>query len=489
MGKKLLLTFALIGIIAFNMNAQTPSIPNGNFETWTSITSEIPQNYLWSSNTWMYSNNLPFNVTKSTDAYHGNYSVQMITEIANGDTLPGIFLNVDPQNGNPATWKGGFAYNQKATGMSGYYKSSIASPDTGFVMVLFYKAGAMIGQYGFYLYGTHNTYTPFSFTFLPALPQKPDTVIFGAGSSNFGNNGNNSNVRNGSMLRLDSLSFTGVASQPTLFNGDFETWKSTTINKPNNWFVESHNNNITGGVYKTTDAKKGNHAIELITYLGERDNHPAASGGQISTGWYPDNCNGCNEQGGFPFSNQIDTLAFWYKYAPMGGATAGINLNFKNNGNHIGNAGTNLPASANYQYIEIPFNIGALPDSVILDILSSQWQDSLLSHIGSDLKIDEIHFKSQPLSTGIFNYHNQESVSIFPNPANEKLTITLIENIGKQIDLAIINNLGQQVLAQTISNKTGTTTLDISQFSEGIYFLHITSNNQAIYDKKIVIKK
>ena len=51
------------------------SIPNGNFETWTAITSEIPQNYVWSSNSWTYSSNLPFNVTKSIDAYHGNYSV------------------------------------------------------------------------------------------------------------------------------------------------------------------------------------------------------------------------------------------------------------------------------------------------------------------------------------------------------------------------------------------------------------------------------
>src|ERR1039457_2990399 len=201
--KKLLLTFALIGTTALNINAQ--SIPNGHFETWTAITSELPQNYAWSSNSWAYSYNLPFNVTKSTDAYHGNYAIQMTSEIANGDTMPGIFLNINPQNGNPSNWHGGFAYNQKPSGMRGYYKSSIASPDTGFVMAFFYKGGVNIGQYGFYFYGTHSTYTPFSFTFHPALPQTPDTVIFGAGSSNYGGNGYNPNMRNGSMLKLDSI--------------------------------------------------------------------------------------------------------------------------------------------------------------------------------------------------------------------------------------------------------------------------------------------
>jgi hypothetical protein len=492
MKKKLLLTVALIGTIALQMNAQTPSIPNGNFENWTTLTSEIPQNYVWSSNIDAFRNGQPFNVIKSTDAYHGNYAVKLTTEISGGDTLPGVFININPQSNNPANWQGGFAYNQQATGMRGYYKSAIASPDTGFVVAFFYKAGVMIGEYGFYFYGTHNTYTPFSFNFSPALPMAPDTVIFAAGSSNFGNNyGNNINMRNGSMLQLDSIAFTGVNSQPALFNGDFETWQTTTINKPNDWFFQqSSSENITGGAYKTSDAKAGSNAIELITYLGERHNMPTAEGGKISTGWYDRNCqNNCQEKGGFPFSNQVDTLAFWYKYAPVGGSTAGVYLNFKKNGNIIGNAGKNLPLSASYQYMEIPFNIGQIPDSVMVDINSSMWYDSLLSNIGSALKIDEMHFKSQALTTGIFNNQNQHYISIFPNPTSEKLTIKYTEISGKQIDLKMFNTFGQQVLSQRTSDQTGLTTLDISQFAEGLYFLRITSDNQTIYDNKIIITR
>ena len=486
--KKLLLMIALVVTTALNIDAQTPSIPNGNFETWTALTFQSPQNYLWSSNTDAFRNGQPFNVIRSTDAYHGSYAVQMTTEISGGDTLPGIFVSINPNNNNPALWHGGFPYNQQATGMRGYYKSAISSPDTGFVMAFFYKAGVMIGQYGHYFYGTHNNYTLFSFNFFPALPIAPDTVIFGAGSSNFANQ---SNMRNGSMLKLDSVSFTGVTSQPALLNGDFENWQSTTIDKPANWFLQrGGGNGITGGAFKTTDKKAGNYAVELITYLGERNNHSAASGGQISTGWYPNNCSsGCQEQGGFPFSNQVDTLAFWYKYAPSGGATAGVNLNFKNNGININNAGTNLPPSTNYQYMEIPFNLGAMPDSVMIDIQSSQWQDSLLSNVGSDLKIDEMHFKSQPLTTSIFNYVNQNTINVFPNPTSEKLTINYSENIGKQIDLSIFNILGQQVFSQTISDKTETATIDVSKFTEGIYFLHMTSDNKTLYDKKIIIAR
>ena len=123
---KLLLNLALAGTMALNSNAQTPSLPNGNFEIWTFKTYEIPQNYAYCSNTDALRKKLPFNVIKSTDAYHGNYAVQMTTQISNGDSMPGIFVNVDLTGSNPATWHGGFAYNQKPSGMRGYYKSAIA---------------------------------------------------------------------------------------------------------------------------------------------------------------------------------------------------------------------------------------------------------------------------------------------------------------------------------------------------------------------------
>ncbi len=477
----LILSIAYSAITAYG---QSPSIPNGNFENWTAITSELPQNYIWGSNSDAFKNSIPFNVIKSTDAYHGNYAVQMTTEIANGDTLPGIFVNVYPKSSNPASWHGGFAYTQKPTGISGYYKSSIASPDTGFVIAFFYKAGVMIGQYGIYFNGTHSTYTPFSLNFSPALPQNPDTVIFGAGSSNFGNN---SNMRNGSMLLLDYVSFTGVTSQPALFNGDFETWQSTTINKPATWFLQrGGNDNVTGGAYKTSDAKAGSSALELITYVGERDNHPTAQGGQISTGWYPNNCqNNCQEQGGYPFSNQVDTLAFWYKYAPSGSTNGYVNINFKKNGNNIDNAGIDLFASANYQYKEIPFSLLQIPDSVTISFQSSGWQDSLLSFVGSDLKIDEIHFKSQPLTTNIFKYKNENTVSIFPNPTYGKIQI---QALGLTIQgIEVYSVLGEKIYSTSDFKQQSLKEIDLSNFQKGIYFVKIYDGEKT-YTKKIVLE-
>lgn len=483
--KKSLLTLVIICLIAFKHLAQTPSIPNGNFESWTAITSEIPQNYVWSSNKDASRNGHVANVQKTTDAYHGNYAVKMITNISKGDTLPGIFVNINPENGDLNTWKGGFAYNQKAKGMRGYYKSDIATPDTGFIIAFFYKAGQNIGQYGFYFYGKHTEYTPFSFDFFPALLVAPDTIIFGAGSSNFNDK---TFMRNGSMLQLDSLSFTGVNSQPVLFNGDFETWQITSIDKPNNWFFSGGGNDSpSGGAYKTLDAKTGSSALQLITYLQDRQNHLVAQGGRLSTGWYPDNCNGnCQEQGGFPFTNKIDTLAFWYKYSPVGNTQADVQVTFKKNGNNIKNIGTNPSPSSTYKYIEIPFNLDEFPDSVIIDLQSSQWQDSAASFIGTTLIIDEMHFKSQKLTTGVVELNNDIAFRIFPNPASENIKLTFHENLGIKSELFIYNAYGKLIATEKIRG-IAELTLDVSSYLDGIYFIQLSIDDQLVNTMKFSV--
>ncbi len=229
----------------------------------------------------------------------------------------------------------------------------------------------------------------------------PDSVVFAALSCKFGTNGQPTGPP-GSTLKLDSVSFTGVASQPALFDEDFELWDSTTVNLPNNWFLQYSGGNLTG-FNRTTDVPNGggNYAIELTTFLGNQHNHPAAQAGQISKGYSMKKCNNnCKEQGGIPYNKQIDTLAFYYKYAPSGNDSAQISLAFIKDDTTIaqGNYGINLHAASSYQYKEIPFSLSQKPDSVIISIQSSAWGDTAFSFIGSDLKVDNIHFKSQYVS-------------------------------------------------------------------------------------------
>lgn len=456
------------------------SIPNGNFEQWSTGTCNNPQNYPVTSNSEnFFRNSLPFNVTKVTDAYHGSFAVQLESVASAADTFFGYFLNIRPEN-SPDNWTGGMFYNQKPLGIRGYFKYNVATADSGTVIVAFSKAGVNIGSYFFSIGGVHNSYTLFAKTFSPALTQTPDSVAIGFLSCSLGNGEPNGPA--GSILKIDSISFTGVTSQPSLLNGDFELWQTQTFNKPDNWYLEGSNGE---GFNKTSDHVAGSFAIELVTTLGNQNNHPAARSGRISTGYYPDNCNGnCYQQGGFPFINQIDTLAFWYKYAPSGNDSATINLNFKLNNNNLSNQQITLHSASTYQYYELPFNLGQSPDSVIIDIQSSHWNDTLVSFVGSSLKIDEIHFKSQPLNSGISNTNNESSFSIYPNPSNGKF---VLRAYNSNIENIQIYNLTGEIIFASSDMKQSLKEIDLSAYPKGIYFVKIFNGN-TVQTKKITIQ-
>ena len=465
------ITFLCMSILA---GAQG-SIPNGNFENWTSGTYDIPQNYIQCSNPPSFYSGLPFNEIKSTDSYHGTYAVQLTTQISTSDTLFGYFINANANSNDPTTWTGGFPYTQKPTGMRGYYKSAVPSPDTARVGAWFYLGGNLIGEYILPIYGTQSSYTLFSFTFNPPLPFNPDTVIFGASSSDFMNNNLN---RNGSMLLLDSVSFTGVTSQPVLMNGSFELWQSQTLNKPDNWNIQSWSGN---GVLQTIDKAAGNYAIELTTYLGDNNGVPRANPGSISNGYWDQSCN-CYK-GGYPFTNQIDTLVFSYKYAPVNsGDSAYAGLAFKKNGTTIWSSGAYLVASASYQVMQFPFNIGQAPDTVIVELQSSLWNDTLLASIGDVFKVDEVHFKSQPLNTSVPTLSVQNSISIFPNPSTGEFTVQ--SSLFNVQNIEVYNALGEKVISKNINAKIGTLNLK----DDGIYFVKMTSNGK-IFTKKLIVNK
>jgi hypothetical protein len=70
-------------------------------------------------------------------------------------------------------------------------------------------------------------------------------------------------------------------------------------------------------------------------------------------------------------------------------------------------------------------------------------------------------------------------VNIFPNPASDKL---LLETSGfKKIDQILIYSIEGKLL-NTIhcSDKEGVETIDISNFSSGVYFYEIESGNKIL---------
>ncbi|HEX7413630.1 MAG TPA: T9SS type A sorting domain-containing protein [Bacteroidia bacterium] len=378
MKKQLLSVFSLLMVsVAFSQ-----TIPNGGFENWTTTSYEEPAYYMTSN-----SNNNngvvnPGNAIKTTDAYHGTYAIRLTTIQSGVDTVMAFFSNGDPGKNPP---QGGIPYSHKPTGMRLYYKSNIIGTDTAIILVEFKKAGVSIGSYFYKISATHSSYTLFNPTFSPALTVTPDSIVIAAASSNaFTKRGNP-----GNMLQIDSVSFTGVTAQPANLNGDFELWQLKTNTMANGWATNYGN--------QTTDKYTGTYALELQTSApGPMSGGGGIQSGQATTGKWS---NSGPNQGGLPYTQQIDTLVFYYKYLPADpNDSASVYVNFKYNGIQFQNMGTFLLQASTYTKVMIPFDLThscCTPDTAIIGMSSSRRWPAPTSYIGSDLKIDNMYFISQ----------------------------------------------------------------------------------------------
>ena len=284
------------------------------------------------------------------------------------------------------------------------------------------------------------------------------------------------------MLQLDSVSFTGVASQPALFNGDFETWQNHTLRRPTSWYYNGDDQG--SGLFQTADAYAGNFALELKTYIGDNNGVAQAQPAITSTGYY--NCPGgvCNQYGGYPFTNKKDTLAFYYKYAPTISTDSGqVSIAFKKNKVFFSYVGSMLKAAATYQYVEIPFDLPQIPDSVTVQFNSGLFNNTALTYVGADLKVDDVHFKSQSITTGIFDVANGAKINIYPNPGHGLFNI---QSDTKISSVEIVNLQGQTVYsAQMDSYKP---TVDLSKQPKGSYFYTLRSKNKIISWGKLLVQ-
>lgn len=442
---------------------------NGNFETWNTSSIETPVGWT-TSNAEAISNGYPVNATKFAPGYAGSYALKLQTNFVGTDTSFAYFTNTvnDPMSG-----EGGVPYSMIPDSFIFYAKLGIQPGDSAVALVIFKKNATIISISLVKFSGNNPTVWSRRAFKLSPIPVTPDTVIIGAASSDAFNT---ANVKNGSYVIFDALSFNTTQIIP---NGGFENWNLYSYENPANW--NSFNAELASFglkyVEKTTGAYKGSYACKIKTiYEPQSQNFvfELTNAKWGSTGW----------MGGFNYSKTADTLVGWYKYFPKITGNAMLSISFKKAGVEIHWSGNQLSASSVWKKFEIPFFLPVSPDTAMIIIGSSEWPASF-SDTGSVLIIDEVQFKSAPLNTGLKAISDAELIEIFPNPtkdgfyifynplANSKMEYLLLDQVGR---IVVRNNLEPQ--------KTYVTT---SGLSPGIYFLKINDDNRII-TKKIIVQ-
>ena len=100
----------------------------------------------------------------------------------------------------------------------------------------------------------------------------------------------------------------------------------------------------------------------------------------------------------------------------------------------------------------------------------------------NNLYLDNINIKSSPNSVEELMIEHM----IYPNPTNSHINIEITSSKFNDIELYVSNSIGQTVYSETInSNRERIITINLNDFSEGIYFVNLITSTGELYTKKI----
>ncbi len=108
------------------------------------------------------------------------------------------------------------------------------------------------------------------------------------------------------------------------------------------------------------------------------------------------------------------------------------------------------------------------------------------SSIPGSLMINPVMGCTYPVYVGINENETKNKFQIFPNPAQNSISISYPGNQLESVTLEILTSLGQLVCTKTI---TSNETIDVSNLSNGLYFIHLKGSNLNVSSQKLIISK
>jgi len=78
----------------------------------------------------------------------------------------------------------------------------------------------------------------------------------------------------------------------------------------------------------------------------------------------------------------------------------------------------------------------------------------------------------------------ESGFQVYPNPANDQVTVKVTDAHGYEHQLEVLNILGRLEMIQTLTQES--TVIDMSKMAKGVYFFRVTSKNQTPGMKKVI---
>jgi len=130
--------------------------------------------------------------------------------------------------------------------------------------------------------------------------------------------------------------------------------------------------------------------------------------------------------------------------------------------------------------------------SVVINLNAYINQDDVLikfrnvNQYENNLYLDNINIKSTPNSIQEVKIEH----IVYPNPTNSVINIDITSSKFNDIELYLSNSIGQIVYSESInSNTERIITINLNDFSEGIYFVNMITSTGKLYTKQVFYLK
>ena len=286
------------------------------------------------------------------------------------------------------------------------------------------------------------------------------------------------------LLLLFSCTLLGFSMSAQIPNAGFETWNNMgSYMNPDKW--DNLNSMTTSmSVYTCQQGTPGNPGSSYLKLTSKTVTGMGVMPGVAVSGVI--NMSTFKPKSGFAFSGQPASLTGNWQYM-AGGSDMGyisVVLTKWNSAMmmHDTIATALKPLSGMVMSwtaftINLSYRSAAIPDSAVI-ILSASGATPANN---SMLYIDNLAFSGS--AAGITESNLNTMVSVYPNPAQDKLNIAL-GNAGKTIsNMEIFDIQGKLIKVLELKSLNSQTSIDIADLRKGVYILKLTSNEGIITRK------
>lgn len=101
---------------------------------------------------------------------------------------------------------------------------------------------------------------------------------------------------------------------------------------------------------------------------------------------------------------------------------------------------------------------------------------------------DSVDFSMMQGQTAVEELSAFEGLKLYPNPANDKVTVNLISNKSGDLSIRLVNMMGQTLSYSnlTIFNGAINHSLDVSEIANGVYFVEVVLNGEKQHQRVVI---